>query len=58
MIVNKISIGELDMLSDTVSQLAKACGISNNIASVFSSLPIIIITIDFYQFSPIEEHIF
>ena len=53
MIVNKISMVELNILSDIVTQLAKARDIYYNSIVIFSSLPIVIIMGDLYQFLPI-----
>ncbi len=53
MIVDEISIVELEMLSNMRKQLAKARGLSNFSTAVFGGLPIIIVMGDFYQFPPI-----
>lgn len=54
LIIDKISIVELNILSNIVIQLAKARGISNNNTTVLGVLPIVIIMGDFYKFSPIS----
>ena len=55
LIIDKISIVELNILPNIVIQLAKARGISNNNIAVLGTLPIVIIMGDFYKFSPIRE---
>ncbi len=54
-IVDEISMVELEMLSNMGKQLAKARGLSNSSMAVFGDLPIIIVMEDFYQFSPIVD---
>ncbi len=53
MIVDEISMVELEMMSNMEKQLAKAWGLSNSSTAVFGGLPIVIIIEDFYQFLPI-----
>lgn len=57
MIVDKISIVELEILSKIGKQLAKAWGLSNSSMVVFGTLPIVIIIGNFYQFFPIASHL-
>ena len=54
LIVNEINIVKLDMLSDIIKQLTKACSIFNKSTAIFGGLPILIIIGDFYQFSLIR----
>lgn len=58
MIVDEISIVELEMLSNLEKQLAKARNLSNSSIVVFGDLSIVIVMGDFYQFSPIAGHLF
>ncbi len=53
MIVDEISMVELEILSNMGKQLAKAQGLSNSSMAVFGGLPIVIVMGDFYQFPPI-----
>lgn len=53
LIIDEISMVELDMLSNIGKQLAKARGLGNDSTAVFGGLPIVILMGDFYQFSPV-----
>lgn len=53
MIVDKLSIFEIEILLNIGKQLAKARSFSNLSTAVFNDLPIIIVMGDFYQFLPI-----
>ena len=57
MIVNEISIIELEMLSNMGKQLAKARSLSNFSTAVFGGLLIIIVMGYFYHFLPIAGHL-
>lgn len=53
LIVDEISMVDLEMLSNMARQLAKAKGLENKSTAVFGGLPIIILMRNFYQFSPV-----
>lgn len=58
MIVDKISIVELEMSSNMGKQLAKARSLSNSSTAVFEGLPIVIVMGDLYQLSLIAGRSF
>ncbi len=55
MIMDELSIVEMEMLSNMGKLLAKARGLSNSSIAMFGGLPIVIVMEDFYQFLPIAE---
>lgn len=56
-IVDEVSIVELEMLSNIRKQLTKASDLSNSNIAIFRGLLIVIVVEDFYQFSLIARHL-
>ncbi len=50
LIIDEVSMVELDMLSNIAKQLAKARGLLSESTTMFGVLPIVILIRDFYQF--------
>lgn len=53
LIIDEVSMVELDMLSNITKQLAKARGLTGESTAMFGGLPIVILMEDFYQFPPV-----
>lgn len=53
LIIDEVSMVELDMLSNMAKQLAKARGLASESTAMFEGLPIVILMGDFYQLPPI-----
>lgn len=52
-----MSMVELEILSDIVMQLVKACNISDDSIDIFGDLPTVIIIDNIYQFPSIRKHV-
>lgn len=58
MIMDELSMVEIEMFLNMGKQLAKARGLLNSSSAVFCGLPFVIVMGDFYQFLPIAGRSF
>lgn len=57
LIIDEVSMIELDMFSNIIKQLAKARDLISENTAIFKTLPIPISIEDFYQFSSIIDRL-
>lgn len=53
LIIDKVSMVELDIFSNIAKQLAKARSLTSESTAIFEGLPIVIFMEDFYKFPPV-----